>query len=287
MNLRFYKTREQRLEEALRTINHLQHSLAIELEMSVNQPRIEYWTRKMESVICAALAAPADAPVPCVNCGTFHGTFRPCPTNRIVPEATTPSEPRFLTEHQKAVEEAVGIPLDWGMASAAQVVRPSEPPCTCRKHQVTRKDCGVGEPPAQDLEQRIKAVIHNYLGSDALTDCWAEVLPLLQQVRRDGAKVEPPEQEKPMSSEERAKAFYQVKPTDPDNCPMMDSVRELAAEFDRVQREAVNRALEAADKLSEQLGLELLAKKNKKGWAACDEFGHRVRALSPEAILEE
>jgi hypothetical protein len=38
-------------------INHLQHSLAIEVEMVPAWPRIEYWLLKIEAVVCAALAA--------------------------------------------------------------------------------------------------------------------------------------------------------------------------------------------------------------------------------------
>ena len=38
-------------------MNHLQHSMAIELDANPSQPRIEYWTRKIEAVVNAALAA--------------------------------------------------------------------------------------------------------------------------------------------------------------------------------------------------------------------------------------
>jgi 2C-methyl-D-erythritol 2,4-cyclodiphosphate synthase len=45
----------ERLEEALRKVNHLQHLMAIELDAIPQQPRIEFWTRQMEEVICDAL----------------------------------------------------------------------------------------------------------------------------------------------------------------------------------------------------------------------------------------
>ena len=38
--------------------------------------------------------------------------------------APAPTE-RNLTDHQRAVEEAAGMPLDWGMANAAQVAAPA------------------------------------------------------------------------------------------------------------------------------------------------------------------
>jgi len=61
-----------KLEQALRQVNHLQHSLAIEQDGSGNM-RIEYWTRKMEEVIVEALApAPTPEPRPATLCP--HGT---------------------------------------------------------------------------------------------------------------------------------------------------------------------------------------------------------------------
>src|SRR5208337_5534805 len=51
---------DAKLREALRKVNDLQHRMAIELDSSVNQPRIEYYTRQMEDVIVAALAAPSE-----------------------------------------------------------------------------------------------------------------------------------------------------------------------------------------------------------------------------------
>jgi len=65
-------------------------------------------------------------------------------------------------------------------------------------------------------------------------------------------------------------------------CGFVESaVKILAAHDAKVQREAEARGLERADKLSEALGLELLAKGDKAGWSALDEFGHGVRALIP------
>ena len=43
------------LRAALRELNDLQHRMAIELDQIPQQPRIEFWTRKMEQVICDAL----------------------------------------------------------------------------------------------------------------------------------------------------------------------------------------------------------------------------------------
>ena len=48
-----------RLENALREVNNLQHRMAIELDAIPQQPRIEYWTRKIEKVCCDALAPAA------------------------------------------------------------------------------------------------------------------------------------------------------------------------------------------------------------------------------------
>jgi len=55
----FARGRKAGLEEAadaLREINNLQHRLAIELDAVPCQPRIEYWTRKIEEVVVRALA---------------------------------------------------------------------------------------------------------------------------------------------------------------------------------------------------------------------------------------
>ena len=42
--------------EALRKVNDLQHRMAIELQNIPSFPRIDYWTRQIEKVICDALA---------------------------------------------------------------------------------------------------------------------------------------------------------------------------------------------------------------------------------------
>ena len=45
----------RRLKVALRDCNHLQHRLAIELDAIPSQPRIELWTREIESAVDEAL----------------------------------------------------------------------------------------------------------------------------------------------------------------------------------------------------------------------------------------
>lgn len=66
------------LQDALRSVNDLQHRMAIELDAIPQQPRIEFYTRQMEEIICRSLAGAVPSTP---QCNGPHGDEEDCPVH--------------------------------------------------------------------------------------------------------------------------------------------------------------------------------------------------------------